>query len=290
MTEQNDTGVPADVDELVQFIASAVLDHHKKSGRPMDGSQLAYLIRTEFPSLEYGKLGLTRLGDAVRLAETSNLVRRNRDAKHLELSPANSNNQVLARQRPPPTDRKYIRSDVWKAFLHHQTSPIFFNKSTSQVVELDNGTMNRELPEPAGNLVEISPIPDEVKIGWARSFLQTTLGSDAVKDDEAKSLASGKHKTFDSATKRSWKLSLAGHVVNYIEKWAKTHTVPTDDILTPMKSRKELNESEPTSTQPNEIVALRRALIEAINEMPMEHLENLVLPVRYIRRHFSPKI
>ena len=79
---------PKSVDELVDFIAYATKTHFERTGRGVDGSVLAYLVKEKFPGLNYVKLGLSKLGDAVRLGEERKLVLRNMNVRHLEVRPA----------------------------------------------------------------------------------------------------------------------------------------------------------------------------------------------------------
>lgn len=289
MQQQDNDGVPANIDDLVKFISSAVRSHFEKSGRPMDGSQLAYLIRTEFPSLEYEKLGLTRLGDAVRIAECQHLVQRNRDAKHLELSPPDATQTVTEQDPSSERNRLYVRSDIWRAFVHHAKSQKFLHRDSNEVeIARNDGVKRSTVTKPAEGLVEIQPIPESTKIDWAKDFLSTTLAKASVSEAEAKSLASGQTSEVDSTTRRSWKLALASHVVDYIQAWATDNDVPTDKFLLPVKSRVELKKIEPGSAESEELRSLRQAIVASINEMPMADLENLTLPIKYIRRHFRP--
>ena len=69
MESNNSQKAPVSIDELVKFIDQSVRDLYGKSKCRMDGSLLAYMIRSEYPDLDYTKLGLARLGDAVRIAE-----------------------------------------------------------------------------------------------------------------------------------------------------------------------------------------------------------------------------
>jgi hypothetical protein len=81
---------PASADELVEFIASLAKEHHHRTGRGINGTVPAVLIREEYPALDYAKLGLSKLGDAVRLGEAKQRFQRKRTVQHLEVCPVPS--------------------------------------------------------------------------------------------------------------------------------------------------------------------------------------------------------
>src|SRR5260370_31030625 len=89
---------PVSSAELVGTMGGIVREQYQLTGRPLDGAFLAYLIRAEFPAIDYPKLGMSRLSDAVRVAEAEQIVRRNPLVKHLEVTPVLPEPSLLSRE------------------------------------------------------------------------------------------------------------------------------------------------------------------------------------------------
>lgn len=285
-TESKDQS-PKTIDELVEFISNKVREHFEKSGQRMDGSLLAYTIRSEFPTIDYTKLGLTRLGDAVRIAEKRGLINRHHDVQHLEVSPATTEaNKVGAPPLKAQTEKKYVRNDIWRAFLFRSTTNKFISRESYKVIEVDpdKKAESRALAE-ENEYVQIPRISEEQQIEWARQFVNSTSSNGGCTEEEAKGLINSKEK-YKSAGVRAWKAFLSARVVDSIQMWAAKNDLETDQILMPTKSRNELEKFQ--SGTPDD-TAIRKAIIAAVSEMPLADLDNLAIPIKYVRQHFAAK-
>lgn len=288
MKSEKSPAVPAGIDELVKFIAKSVTDLYERSGQRMDGSLLAYTIRSEFPEMDYSQLGLTRLGDAVHIAENLNLVVRNRDVKHLELSPPGATKILKSASESSKMDeRRYVRNDIWRAFVFRSRSMTFLDKETFKLTELPETDL-KEIAALKRNskFIQIDRIPDDEQICWAKQYIISSTDSDECSDDEAKNLIFAKTNNLNATFLRAWKASLSLNVVKYIRTWAAKNNISTNGILTPTKRRSELERFEATSDND---AALRQAIIAAIKEMPLSNLDEIAIPIKYVRRHFTAK-
>ena len=113
------------LDALMGLISRVVAERYHEGGLPTNGAYLAEVIRRELPGFSYEQVGLTRLSDAVALAERQGLVVRSRAVKHLEVLPTNVASlrergrvlpgcgRALDESVPP-----HIRPDVWRAFVY----------------------------------------------------------------------------------------------------------------------------------------------------------------------------
>jgi hypothetical protein len=131
---------PKSVDELVEFITRCVRENYEKTGRGLDGSLLAYLVQREYPALDYIKLGLTKLGDAVRIAVGREQLTRNPSVRHLEVLPAQLETAPPAASNDT-TNRGllFVRPDLWRALvLWAPNSRAFFNRTTGELSEIDS--------------------------------------------------------------------------------------------------------------------------------------------------------
>ena len=59
---------PTTTNELIQKIGTLVKERASETDRRVSGSWLAEALRREYPELDYGAIGLSRLADAVHLA------------------------------------------------------------------------------------------------------------------------------------------------------------------------------------------------------------------------------
>ena len=288
MTDKKEHRFPTSIDELVKFIATSVQNHFEKSGQRMDGSLLAYTIRTEYPAIDYTKLGLTRFGDAVRMAEKMALIRRHHDVKHLELSPPDAEpNQEASAKSPETAERRYVRNDVWRAFVFHSHTPIFLDREALTLCQASDEKAKAITTMSASpRYCEIEQISRDVQTEWAKQFLSSTSDSEQFSEEDAKALLHTKPNRFSISTVRSWKSFLSSKVINHICVWAADNNIPTDEILIPTKKR---NELERFSAQPAAEAAIRKAIIATIQDMPLADLDRLALPIKYVRRHFTAK-
>ena len=134
--------------------------------------------------------------------------------------------------------------------------------------------------------MEIERIPDETQIAWAKQFVKSSTSTDECSDEDARALAFAKDRRFSASVVRSWKSFMSSKVVDTIRAWAAENDIETDEILVPVKHRHEAGPSRETiGNDPK----LRKSIMAAINEMQTSELDELAIPVKYIRRHFVAK-
>lgn len=288
MTSNNSSKTPSSIDDLVKFIAKSVGDHYEKSGRRMDGSLLSYIIRSEYPAIDYTRLGLLRLGDAVRIAEKSKLVVRHRDVRHLELSPPDaSENAQAAAESSAVDERRYVRNDIWRAFVFRSRSTTFLDRDSLTLTEIPEENSKEIFKLRRTPLqCEIERISEDNQIAWAKQFISSSSNTDEISDDDARSLLFAKGNKYSVAYIRSWKAFLSSKVIDYIRVWATDNDISTDQILVPTKKRYDL---ERFGVRPTDEAKIRRAIIAAIEDMPLSELDEVALPIKYVRRHFTAK-
>lgn len=288
MKSNNSPKSQTSIDDLVAFIAKSVRDLHEKSGQRMDGSLLAYNVRSEYPGIDFTQLGLMRLGDAVRIAETRNLVIRHHDVQHLQLSPPDVTSNAQVVDEPPVVhEHRYVRNDIWRAFIFRSRSAIFLDGEELKLMEIPEENLKAAAAMRKNDKYhEIERISDDTQISWAKEYILLSTNSEECSDEQAKSLLFKKSNKHSEAYFRSWKAYLSSKVVDYIKNWAAKNDVPTDQILVPTKKRNELKRYEATS---DDSPAIRQAIIAAIKEMPLSDLDELAIPIKYIRRHLTAK-
>lgn len=267
---------PSDVNELASFIGQIVREQ-SQLGRRVDGSFLAHLVRTKYPQLEYERLGIKRLGDAVEVALSKGLVIRNWDVKHLELSPSNG---------APLQDiegRHYVRSDVWRAFVLIPDRVTYLEKKSYRIVEPTfGGNPYADDPE----FVRVNALTEEQQSSWAVLFLKQQPIVGEMNTVIAELVRRG-GRTFAAPVTRAWVKLRSARIVDHIKEWANQNQLDASKLLLPAEPR-ERGASRKTAANDD---AWRAAVLAVVEEMTLDELDALVLPVsvKSLKRHFSPK-
>jgi hypothetical protein len=282
---------PKSVDELVEFIAQATKDHFERTGRGVDGSVLAYLVKDKYPGLSYVKLGLSKLGDAVRLGEQRKLISRNPDAKHLEVRPAQTTPFPVASTSSQSSRDLFVAPELWRAaVLSRPDAHSFIHRSTGEVAQAAPGDLERKRAD--DSYVEIDTISERAQLQWLQEFLKTKGWPEQIEHDEGHLRILLRSRTgFDPPTARDWKYFRARKAVEHIKQWAVRSRIPESFVLEPPKSKDQSTASRRPSQQhaAGAEEALRTATLAAISEMTLEELGKLRVPLELVYRHFAPK-
>lgn len=278
---QEPTQEPTSAEALVDVIAKAAKTHHARTGRGIDGSSLAAFLKTKYPGLDYVKLGLTKLGDAVRLGEAKRLIKRNSDVKHLEVSPVDVDPTVKPR---PPTHQNRVlgvKSELWRAAVLSPTVVSFLNRETGAL----SGSPS------SSNDVQLSPVTEADQLAWLTEFL-TSKGIADPDGDKLRSLLHGRiADDFGAPVERDWKFFRSRKAVEHVRQWAKQNKIPDSLVLISAdhgaRRRKSTTETSHHHSQDDD--ARRTAALAAIGELPLEELERIAVPLRYVFRHFTVK-
>jgi len=278
---ENYSRQPASTDELIGFIARSAKEHFQRTGRCINGSVLAVLIREEYPNLNYAMLGLSKLGDAVRLGEARLLIRRNTTVKHLEICPVEAEGATPPRLTGP--ELLYVRPDIWRAaVLASSDSQRGFNRETGELAPLES----EGPPNPA--VVPLAVISEQQQLGWLSEFLTFKgLSANGADGHSLGNLLHGGIRDFGPAIITEWRGFRSRRAVDHIRFWAAKHKIPESVVLTPAsrEARKERVQEQPTTGDG----AAKDAILAALSELPLSELEKIWLPVRSVLRHFAPK-
>jgi hypothetical protein len=293
------TTEPVSLDALLQFIASLVVAHFKATGRPSNGAAIADAIRAKFPEFHFNQVGHQRLSDVVRIAEQRGLVLRQRDVKHLELSPGRNSDlspavEVTAHYTVPSS---HIRSDIWRAFVFTtRRHPTYLDLNTGQVIPIptDDETKSAEL-EADDRFKRIDAIPATTQQQWMEEFIQHRDNIDSSQapihvDDwwvKFPAWISG----IDVALEKEWNRFRTGKVVDSVRAWGSANHVPSNVLFAaqqrwPRPASNEREKSDRGAKASSEV--LRRAIFASLNEMSLDELEEVAIPIRYVLRHFKP--
>lgn len=293
-----DTSDQVSRDSVVGFVASYTVEHFKNTGRRTDGAVLADAIREKFPEFSYEQVGLGRLSDAVRVAEQRGLVIRHRDVKHLEISPGPNSGL------PPGTEvavqastlLRHVRPEIWRAFVFVSRGNVcFLGRSNGHAHPMHDWENERIASfEADGRYIRLSPIPVDTQQSWMEDF---TRSHEALNIDEAP-IRDGQWwlnfsawlREMDAGLEREWNRFRTGKVLQYLREWASSNNVPLGNLLSPEQAVRPTRYSEKsTEIATSDSETLRDAILAAVREMPLEQLEEIAIPVRYILRHFKPR-
>jgi len=273
---------PKNSGELVEAIARLVRDQYEQTGRPIDGSFLAYLLKQEYPALDYVKLGISKLSDAIRIGVERELVQRNTSVRHLEVTPYR--NEIpspavvggAAKSREPV----YVRPDLWKAFvLATPGQKNFVHKTSGELSHAPSG---------GTDLAEVDPISESTQLKWLRDYLSSTNAAPVDNEESLAKLLRGGMRDLGREVELGWKIFRSRKVIEHVKCWAVRNGVSDAMVLTTRDAHPKARTEEKVAKNPTDD-RFRRAVLAAIEDMTPEELDDLRLSVRSIRRHFSPR-
>ena len=177
---------------------------------------------------------------------------------------------------------------MWKAFVFlPQTRAAFFDRLRNRVVtscdDDESGT---------DRYVEIKAIAADEQKEWFRQFVSSSdelTPSDAPLDDEFWWRACPAWlRDHNPSLEYQWRGFRADCVTRHIRQWADGHGIDSAAILAPATKTPASSSHKPShsgSHRPDD--RTREAILSAIRDMPIEELENLSIPLRYVLRHFD---
>ena len=287
-----DSESPKDVCELIQFMGSYVRDHLEKTGRRTTGAALADAIRRRFPDFGFDQLGFSRLADAVHRAEKEGALVRHRDVQHLEVSPSEDTPRTPSAHAASAMS-SYVRPDVWRAFVFvTDRFAHFLDRTTGRLVSLmsnEKEQLNAQERDP--RFIRVEPIAPDAQKDWMRQFLdsQDSLAADdaPINEEEWWIKFPTWLKEQNGEANFAWRRFRSEKIVTFIREWAKENGIVPDSLFSP--PRLPTQATPRRKDRPDEDEATRRAIVAAVEEMPVEQLQDLSIPVRYVLRHFRPR-
>lgn len=275
------------LESLLQFVTDVVAAHYAIHLSGLNGAVIAHDILREFTGFTYEKIGCSRFGDLAKLAEQRGLVRRNMAVRHLELLPGPAVPAVSP--STPPQRFRSIRPEVWRAFVFvSQGSDHYWNRETHHLFwrrSEDNYT-----PKP--NEIPVPSIPTDTQKSWMEDFLSQNPELDKqsapLSDDRwweafPRWLASAApDKELD------WKKFRTRKVLSHITEWARANDVDSERLYASPRGRAWSDQIEPPMSSDRED-ALRATILSALKHVPMEHLENIAIPLRYLLPYVKVK-
>jgi hypothetical protein len=291
MTEQTTPTLP----ELITFITRHVVNRFQEDGTATDGATLAEAIRSEFPGFTFMDVGLQRLAEVIAHAEREGQLSRNRSVKHLEVLPGPATGISTPVQPTPSCESavQFLRPEVWRAF-------VFVTESERHYLDRESGRIRSirvhdnhaiQVHDSDKRYVPISRIPEAEQQQWMKDFVEQHPALDSktapIQSDFWWLRFSEWLRDKDASLERAWKRERTRRVIEYVTNWAKQNDVAMATLIQPTATRRTDAISQAAAQSNRDDV--RRAILAAVGEMPIEELENISIPIRYILRHFRSR-
>jgi len=275
--------LPPIPDDILQAIADFVQANYRQ-GRKTDGAYLAQYMRERLEKIS------VRLGDAVAVAEAKGLVVKVRNVKHLEVVPPPELGQKQEegdRERMPS-----VRAEIWRALVFvHQRTRLFVNKTNGRLLTEEENASPSVGDQPEWALIE--PISSDTQKKWMHVFVSEHLrfsAEDAPTDDAKWWLAFPAWlREKDPEAEYNWRRFRTQKAVEYLREWARRKDIPSGFVFEPTLAFQVKAGADMPGVKlpPDNADSLRKAILAAVSEMPLEELERLSIPFRYIAHHFK---
>ncbi len=272
-------------EELIQFIHQAVVDKFSSDRCPLNGAALAELVRGKFPENIIELAGYEKLSHAVRDASERGLIHRNLNVKHLEVLPVGE--KFDAQYSVGPSLHQYVRADAWRAFGMQFANRIIYFDPNTQSFDIHTSRSDR------ADLIEVKPLINADFLEWINDF---SAASDIVVPNEILKSPSCLKDFSEWIISQSallslkWKKFRTAKVVDSIVRWGILAGVETNAFFTPIQPRNASSSVSECRSEPNiQCDDVRRAIMACIADMSLDELESLLIPLRYVLRHFRPR-
>lgn len=272
---------PSSVDELVDFIASVVNKRYRDLRQPTNGALLAEELRKRFPELQYERLGLLKLSDAVAHGEAKGLVVRNRQVKHLEVLPAAEGTSVPSSETQGSLGTTpHIRPDIWRAFVFVSPGERYVYDRESGSVVLESTTTN---VQNGGRFVGIATATLAEQQQWMKEFLEANSNlqhADApINEEYCFTRFPIWLREQEPGLDRLWKQFRVRRVADRVRQWAKANSIDSAHFFSAPLASSSVQRGQADLRHE---YAIRAAITSAARELPIDELQNIAIPIRYV--------
>jgi hypothetical protein len=215
------------------------------------------------------------------------VVHRHAGVKHLEVSPG-PKESLKADNVWKPT--YHVSPDIWRAFIFFRAEHerVFFD-TVSRNVLTEAERENAGGDQSASRYIEIKPIASATQQAWMREFIEShpSLNTESAPLDDPRwwRIVPEWLRKQGQDIERSWNRFRTTQVTEYLRGWAEDHKLDPQFFLSTSPRR-----DDPDRTgRPADEAALRKALSDAVQELPLEALGDIAIPARLIQRYFRAR-
>ncbi len=272
-------------DDYKSAIVRIVEQLYTETNKPITGAVLADRLRTSLQA-SYTDVGYVKLSEPIHELVESQQLTRNRRVKHLEVAPPSFEFDLPKTQGcPSVTKGTYVREDAWPVFamLHDRSIAVFDKQLMKFRLLADDATLR-------DSQIRVATPSNTDHRNWIDQFAQ----AEGLSLEPALTQTDGVLREFsvwmqsqDTSLQHKWKDFRAARVADAIRKWASSNGLDATDFLSPVISR---YSARTTATPGIKSEAdIRSAVLRCVADLSLDELDNIMLPLRVVLKHFKPR-
>lgn len=272
-------------DDYKSAIVRIVEQLYTETNKPITGAVLAERLRTSLQA-SYTDVGYVKLSEPIHELVESQQLTRNRRVKHLEVAPPSFEFDLPKTQGcPSVTKGTYVREDAWPVFamLHDRSIAVFDKQLTKFRLLADDATLR-------DSQIRVATPSNADHRNWIDQFAQAeglSLLPDLTKTNEVLREFSVWMQSKDTSLQHKWKDFRAAKVADVIREWAASNGVDANDFLSPVISRYSARTTANPTIKPE--TDIRSAVLRCVADLSLDELDNIMLPLRVVLKHFKPR-
>jgi hypothetical protein len=272
-------------DEYKSAIVRIVEQLYTETKKPITGAVLAERLRTSL-QVSYTDVGYVKLSEPIHELVESQQLTRNRLVKHLEVAPPSFEFDLPKTQGcPSVTKGTYVREDAWPVFaMLHDRSIAVFDKQLMKFRLLADDAILRN------SQIRVATPSNADHRNWIDQFAQAeglSLLPDLTHTNEVLREFSVWMQSQDTSLQHKWKDFRAAKVSDVIREWAARNGFDANDFLYPIISRYSARTTATPTIKPE--TDIRSAVLRSVADLSLDELDNIVLPLRVVLKHFKPR-
>lgn len=258
---------------------------YSETEKPTTGAVLAERLRTSLQA-SYKDVGYAKLSEPINELVESQQLWRNRRVKHLEVAPPSFEFDLPKTQGCSSVPRgTYVREDAWPVFamLHDRSIAVFDKQLLKFRLLADDATLR-------DSQIRVATPSNNDHQNWIDQFAQ----AEGLSLEPALTQADGILREFsvwiqsqDIGLKHKWKDFRTARVADVIHKWAASNGLEATDFLSPVISRYSARTTATSVINPE--TDIRSAVLRCVADLSLDELDNIVLPLRVVLKHFKPR-
>ncbi|XZE17508.1 hypothetical protein SH449x_002782 [Pirellulaceae bacterium SH449] len=272
-------------DDYKSAIVRIVEQLYSETNKPITGAVLAERLRTSLQA-SYTDVGYVKLSEPIHELVESQQLKRNRRVKHLEVAPPSFEFDLPKTQGcPSVTKGTYVREDAWPVFamLHDRSIAVFDKQLMKFRLLADDATLR-------DSQIRVATPSNTDHRNWIDQFAH----AEGLSLEPALTQTDGVLREFsvwmqsqDTNLQHKWKDFRAAKVADVIREWAARNGVDANDFLSPVISRYSARTTATPANKPE--AEIRSAVLRCVADLSLDELDNIMLPLRVVLKHFKPR-
>ncbi len=272
-------------DDYKSAIVQIVEQLYSETNKPITGAVLAERLRTSLQA-SYTDVGYVKLSEPINELVESQQLTRNRRVKHLEVAPPSFEFDLPKTQGCSSVPKgTYVREDAWPVFamLHDRSIAVFDKQLLKFRLLADDATLR-------DSQIRVATPSNTDHRNWIKQFAQ----AEGLSLEPALTEADGVLREFsvwmqsqDTSLQYKWKDFRAVRVADVIRIWSASNGLDATDFLSPVISRYSARTTNTPAIKPD--TDIRSAVLRCVADLSLDELDNMMLPLRVVLKHFKPR-